>query len=162
MRCSLSIKIILFIISGLLPVNISIAGESSVLQSSEPRAVLRVIHSERLRQIMQRLDSLAYEREHTALDLQYQRERQVRRLITATRELVEKSEQLPALVDDTNISPEDLTIFRAMAAQLYQKTRDLEQSLHRGHKVSVREGYQNLRETCNACHRLFRQDGGGR
>lgn len=133
------------------------ARESTGDQVNETSALLNVIHSEQLRGIMQRLDTLAYEREYTALELQKIRERQIQKLVDVTRELMKSSEQLREIAPDVQVSREDLVTFRAMAAQLHRETLDLEESIQHGYAPELDRGYERMRDTCTACHRLFRE-----
>jgi hypothetical protein len=128
------------------------------LQRADTGAVLNVIHSERLRFIMQQLDILSYDRERTALELQKLQLRQVEALLEAANELLLRSEQLPQIVPDSSLTEGERITFRALAAELYQQTLYINAQYRMGQGANVQLGYRQLHQTCAACHRLFRAD----
>ncbi len=119
------------------------------------KSVLNAIHSDDVRIIMRRLNVLAYEREYTELELEKLRARQIKLLALTAGELAQTAEQLPEDIQN-NLSREDQTTFRAMASQLYSESLRLEEAVEANDHNALNAGYQRLRETCNACHRLFR------
>ena len=119
------------------------------------KSVLNAIHSNDVRIIMRRLNVLAYEREYTELELEKLRARQIKLLAQTAGELAQTAEQLPEDVQK-DLSREDQTTFRAMANQLYSESLQLEEEAAANNYRALNECYQRLRETCNACHRLFR------
>lgn len=131
--------------------------ESSHVQT-ESGTLLKIIHSDRLRQLMLQLDSLVYEREYSELELDRIRRRQISQLVYATRELLDSSRELQDMVPATKLSSEDIDTFRALAAELHQTTLKLEQEVQSGHDREAGALYQRLRITCVACHSLFRGD----
>lgn len=126
------------------------------LQEAGSGAVLNVIHSERLRPIMQRLDSLTYDRERTALELQRLQMQQIEELLDAAGDLLERSTQLLEIAPDSHLTEGDQITFRAMASELYEQTLYINTQYRMGHGDEAWHAYEKLRDTCNACHRLFR------
>ena len=120
------------------------------------KAALNVIHSLKLKTIMGRLNMLAYEREYTELELNQLRAEQIELLIQAANELAQSVENLPDITAGPELSEADRITFRAMAGQLYRETRNLQNAYDAGHLEELEPLYQRLHETCNACHRLFR------
>ena len=119
------------------------------------RIVLNVIHSNNIRTIMRRLNMLAYEREYTDLELEQLFKQQIELFINAASELKDSSENLPNITGN-KLNETDVTTFRAMANQLYWETLKLQEHINSSHYQETRHSYQRLRETCNACHQLFR------
>ena len=105
---------------------------------------------------MGRLNMLAYEREYTELELNQLRAEQIELLIQTASELTQTAENLPNITADPDLSDSDQITFRAMAAQLYRETRNLQEAYDAGQSQALEPAYQRLHETCNACHRLFR------
>ena len=126
------------------------------LLQEKSKSVLNAIHSNDVRIIMRRLNVLAYEREFTELELEKLRARQIKLLAQTAGELAQTAEQLPEDVQK-DLNREDQTTFRAMANQLYSESLRLEKEAEANNYRALNEGYQRLRETCNACHRLFRE-----
>jgi hypothetical protein len=117
---------------------------------------LSTIHSDRLRQIMSRLNELAYEREYTELGLDRLRAKQIDSLVTEAETLVDNADRLPEILTEGELTPEELITFRAVASQLYSEALLIQADIHADSYVNVDEGYRRLRQTCNACHNLFR------
>jgi hypothetical protein len=126
------------------------------LQDSGSGAVLNVIHSDQLRAVMHRLDSLTHDRERTALELQTLQLHHLEQLLQAADDLLERSEQLPDIAPDTDLTDEEVITFRAMASELYEQTLYINTRYRTGHVSEALQAYKDLRKTCAACHRLFR------
>ncbi len=119
------------------------------------KAVLKAVHSGELRQIMRRLNSIAYEREFTQLELDRLRARHIETLVETVGELVRTAETLPEITED-GLNENDLVTFRALANQLYTETTGLRNAVRENNYAAQDAGYRRLRETCTACHNLFR------
>ena len=119
------------------------------------KIVLNIIHSGKIRAIMRRLNMLAYEREYTDLELEQLFRAQVELLISAADDLRDSAENLPNITSN-KLDDTDVTTFRAMASQLYRETLNLQKEINSSHYQEIRLSYQRLRDTCNACHQLFR------
>jgi len=103
---------------------------SQFLPREDSKAILSAVHSEKIRAIIRRLNSLAWDREYTELEIRKMRTEQIELLVQAAEELIASAENLPEITAQDRLSEEEQTTFRAMARQLHQ--------------------------TCNACHNLFR------
>ena len=123
--------------------------------NEENKIVLNVIHSDDIRAIMRRLNLLAYEREYTDLELEQKYREQIELLIQTANKLKDSAENLPNITRN-KINETDITTFRAMANQLYRETLNLQEEINSSHYRGIRLSYQRLRDTCNACHQLFR------
>jgi cytochrome c556 len=119
------------------------------------KSVLKAIHSSELRQIMQRLNSLAYEREYTQLELDRLRARHIESLVETVNELVQTAEKLPEITQG-DLSENDQVTFKALANQLYTETVKLQDAVKENNYSDQNAGYQRLRKTCSACHNLYR------
>ena len=119
------------------------------------KVVLNVIHSDKIRAVMRRLNLLAYEREYTDLELEQLFREQIELLIHAANELKDSAEILPNITS-SKLDDTDVTTFRAMANQLYRETLNIQEHINSSHFQEIRTSYQKLYETCNACHQLFR------
>lgn len=119
------------------------------------RVILNVIHSDKIRAIMRRLNMLAYEREYTDLEIEQLFREQIELLINAANELRDSAENLTNITSN-KLDETDVTTFRAMANQLHRETLNLQEEINSSHYQDIRLSYRRLRETCNACHQLFR------
>ncbi len=104
---------------------------------------------------MRRLDSLAYEREYTALELEGMRASQINQLVDFAAKLAETADKLPQITDQS-LSDEDKITFRAMAKQLHDDTVRLKSKAAAENYRNLNVDYKQLRQTCSSCHRLFR------
>ncbi len=125
------------------------------IKGQDSRAVLNTIHSDELRSIMRRLDALAYEREYTALALQRMRAARISELVEMVGELVNRTEDLPSITPQI-VSEEDRVTFRALAKHLQSQTIDLKNQIEKDNYADMDATYDELRRTCDSCHRLFR------
>lgn len=120
------------------------------------KAVLLSLHNEDIRRIMGRLNTLAYEREFTELELDRMRRENLETLATAAADLVKIAEQLPESIPDNQMSEEEQVTFRAMANQLQDETLRLLDTTATSSYSERQSGYRELEKTCTACHNLFR------
>lgn len=127
------------------------------LKAEQPGAILGAIHSEKIRAIMRRLNSLAYEREYTELRIQQMRAEQIELLVQTAGELARSAGKLPEITAQDRLGEEEQTTFRAMAAQLHRETLKLREYAQNRQYGEMARGYQRLHRTCNACHELFRE-----
>ena len=128
----------------------------SVAGSEQRQPVLHAIYSDQLKNIMLRMNRLVYEREMTLLEVQLAREQHLQQLVDTVSELVRASEGLTDAIPGIELNSEDQVIFRAMANQLKDEARNIENLVKDKNYGAVDPAYQRLNETCNACHSLFR------
>ena len=120
--------------------------------------VLSAIHSEQLQKIMSNLNELAYERERTELGLDRLRAEQIEILAAEAETLAARAGRLTDQLTDTELSEEDRITFSAIANQLQAETLRMRADVRANKFENLSAGYQRLRQTCNACHKLFRGD----
>lgn len=126
------------------------------LSTGGGKAVLHSLHNENLRRIMGRLNTLAYEREYTELELDRLRQENLKALAASVADLVKLADQLPEYFPDDQLSDEEQVTFKAMANQLQDETSQLLDSSSTSTYSSRNTAYRNLAKTCMACHNLFR------
>ena len=114
------------------------------------------MHSDDIRKIMGRLYTLAYEREYTELEIDRIRHENLKALAHAADELVDISGKLPQILPEYQLTDDEVVTFRAMAGQLQAETLHLLDSDATSSYSDFKNGYRKLRQTCNACHNLFR------
>jgi len=139
------------------PVVLAADTSSTENTSSENQALLKSIHSDRVRNIMRRLNSLSYEREITEPELQKIRIRQIKLLLEAADELVAAANESSEILSSNYLNKLDQATFKALANQLQTELKEIRKSARLNHVKQIRKGYQQLRNTCAACHQLFRE-----
>ncbi len=118
------------------------------------KTILHAIHSDEIRNIMQRLDSLVYEREYTELELQKLNKKQIKLLTKEALALSQTAANLPNIDSLNNLSDEDQLTFNAMATELKGIAIELKKESDANHETETL--YIKLQSTCNTCHQLFR------
>lgn len=119
-------------------------------------SILKTIHSDQLRSIMQRLNTLAYDREYTQLEINKLRAIQIDRLVGVASELVSNTNKLTDIAGESGLDEEEQLTFIAMANQLYKEALNLQHDVKSNQKENINASNQRLRDTCNTCHKLFR------
>lgn len=116
------------------------------------KTILKAIHSDQIKNIMQRLDILIYEREYTELELQELNKKQIELLANESVALSKIAANLPKI--DSLLNDEDQLTFNAMANQLRDIAMELKKESDANHETETL--YIKLQSTCNTCHQLFR------
>ena len=134
------------------------AGNGALAGKEPAPPLLHTIHSDQLRQIMLRLNELAYEREYTELSLDRLRAQQIETLVHEARALVDNANRLPDILGEEKLTEEEQITFTAVARQLYSETLQIEADIQANRYDNLTDRYRHLQRICNACHKLFRID----
>jgi cytochrome c556 len=133
-----------------------LAGNSALGESQATMPLLHSIHSDQLRQIMLRLNELAYEREYTELSLDRLRAEQIASLVNEARTLADNASRLSDIAGGERLTEEEQITFTAVARQLYSETLQIQADIKANRYETLPGGYRYLQQTCSACHKLFR------
>lgn len=123
---------------------------------SESKTILNAIHSDDIRNIMRRLRILIYDREYTELELRKLSNNQIELLAVEANILAQTAENSSNIASLKNLNDEDQLTFSAMANQLHDISLELQQEAKANHQQALDAAYLKLQNTCNTCHRLFR------
>jgi len=134
------------------------AGNGALRDKESATPLLHTIHSDQLRQIMVRLNELAYEREYTELSLDRLRAEQIESLVHEARTLVDNASRLSDIPNEEKLTEEEQITFTAVARQLYSETLQIQADIKANRFENLQGSYRYLQQTCNACHKLFRID----
>ncbi len=118
------------------------------------KTILNAIHSDEIKSIMRRLNTLIYEREYTELELQELNKKQIELLAKEAVALNQTATNLPNIDSLKNLSDEDQLTFNAMVNQLKEFAIELKKESDANHETETI--YIKLQSTCNTCHQLFR------
>lgn len=143
-------SVIFFTASSSLPAH----GASEKLETG--KTILNAIHSDEVKNIMRRLNSLVYEREYTELEIKKLRMKQIELLSKAANALKETADTIPNIDSLKNLNEEDQIAFNAMANQLKELSQKLKRETETNHQKNLDATYIELQDTCNKCHLLFR------
>ncbi len=122
------------------------------------KTLLEAIHNDEIRSIMRQLNTLAYEREYTELELRKLNKRQVELLVKEAAALADTTANLTNITSFKNQDDETQLAFNAMVNQLQNISEELRNATENNHQDEIDTAYIKLQETCNTCHTLFREE----
>jgi CBS-domain-containing membrane protein len=122
------------------------------------KTLLEAIHNDEIRSIMRQLNTLAYEREYTELELRKLNKRQVKLLVKEAAALADTTANLTNITSFKNLDDETQLAFNAMVNQLQNISEELRNATENNHQDEIDTAYIKLQETCNTCHTLFREE----
>lgn len=124
--------------------------------AEEAYPILHAVSSQELRDIMRRMNQLVYEREMTALQIQAIHTKRHKELVDTVSDLVNSTDDLTKALPGLNMEKHDQITFKAMASQLLKEAKKIKRFAEENDHNAINSVYQDLDDTCNACHRLFR------
>jgi cytochrome c556 len=136
--------------------NISLFAEEVSSNKSESNTILNAIHSDDIRNIMRRLRMLIYDREYTELELRKLSSDQIKLLAEETNILAQTAENISNIASLKNLNDEEQLTFSAMANQFHDISMELQREAKANHQQTLDTAYLKLQNTCNTCHKLFR------
>ena len=125
-------------------------------RTTDDKTLLSAVHSDEIRSIMRRIRILIFDREYTELELRKLTGKQFQLLVKEVKVLTEAATNMPNIESLKGLDDEEQVIFNAMANQLYEIARELEHNSETHYQESLDASYIKLQETCNTCHRIFR------
>ncbi|MBT7950748.1 MAG: cytochrome c [Gammaproteobacteria bacterium] len=126
------------------------------IRAEETYPILHAISSKELRDIMRRMNQLVYEREMTALQTQTIHTKRHKELVDTASDLVNSTDDLTKALSGLNMEKQDQITFKAMAKQLLEEAKNIKRVAEENDHNAINSVYQDLDNTCKACHRLFR------
>lgn len=149
------IKILFIFIIMMANSTLSFSDETSPV-SNESKTLLSEVHSDEIRSIMRRIRILIYDREYTELELRKLTNKQLGLLVNEIKHLTIAAKNIPNIKSLNDLDEEEQVTFSAMANQLYESVIELQHNSKTSHQQSLTDSYIKLQETCNTCHRIFR------
>jgi len=133
----------------------TIRSESETLQLTE-QPIPHAVSSDRLQDIMRRLNQLTYEKELSAMEIEDIRIRHVQLLVATVEELVVAAEELIDAIPGLSMSFDEQLVFRDMASQLQNEAYNVWYLAEEKDFTGMELAYQRMNNTCDTCHQLFR------
>ena len=118
--------------------------------------LIHVIISDRIREIMQKLNQLMNERGMSALQIMEYRVEYLKDLIITSNQLVNAAENMTDAIPGVRIEPQNQVTFEALAKQLQEQAINIAFLAEQTDEEGLEPAYQRMSQTCNACHALFR------
>lgn len=119
-------------------------------------ASLHAVEDARLREVMSEFNSLMFEQMYTELELDQQRRLKARSIARAAANLNRTVGELPKILFNLQLTPDEQDIFRGLAADLQDQAQVLEKRAESGDMEALKPMIYRMNATCNACHSLFR------
>lgn len=117
-----------------------------------------LIRSERLRQIMHRLDSVIYERESTALDVDAARIRRAAEIAGILSTMTDEIIGLATIDTSLNLSAREQALFVQYATELGEYSTTFSGISETRKVETFVPAINQVMQTCNVCHGLFRDN----
>ena len=114
--------------------------------------------NDKLRFIMLKLQSELNSSRHQDLSQDQPFNDNIQDLISITESLIENTDFMKTGSPDLNLDEKELKIFQSMAHQLHADALNLYQVTNEHEYQRIETAYQQLRQTCTSCHRLFRDE----
>ncbi len=122
----------------------------------EGEARLHAVHSEELLATMQRLNMLVRNREAPVRETDEWRMEYLQSLIDLAGEVTISAEELGKSGVEKEMDRNEQAVFHTLADRLYVEAANIEVQARHSNFMQLEDAYNRLDETCNACHRLFR------
>ena len=147
---------LLFIVVIAMTFSTSSYSDESASHPTEEKTLLSEVHSDEIRSIMRRIRILIFDREYTELELRKLTSKQLKLLVNEIQSLTKAASNMPDIESLKGLNDEEQVTFNAMANQLYETVRELQHNIESHHQGTMNDSYIKLQETCNTCHRIFR------
>ena len=135
----------------------SSAGQSTTESPEEAnKPMTHAVSSEKLKDVMHRLNQLTFEKELAPMQLKEVRDRNIQELVSAIDELLVTAQELTDAVPGFRMTPEERDTFIEMAWRLKSEAYRLRYTAEVGNNEELDLAYQRLDHTCLTCHQLFR------
>lgn len=121
-----------------------------------PKPMAHAVSSEKLKDIMHRLNQLTYEKELAPMQLKEVREKHIQELMITIDELLAAAEELTDALPGFSMAPEEQETFMEMARRLKSEAYRIRYTAEVGSNEEMDLAYQRLNHTCVTCHHLFR------
>ena len=118
--------------------------------------LIHVIISDRIQEIMKHLNELVNARGMTALQIMELRVKHLNDLIATIDQLVAAADNLTEAIPGIRLDPESKITFEAMAKKLQFEAAGLKTMAEETNYAGMEPAYRRLKNTCDACHQLFR------
>ena len=149
-------KIVLFLsVFILLGCEVKQTAQYQLLDTGKPAS--HAIQSERLRAVMIELNDLMFEHMLTEVQIDRQRRFRTEEIVTVAEKLLETVRYIPDALPTLNLNKNEQHIFLEMSKKLNQQVSLLKQDAENNHVDAIPKRANQIIETCNACHHVFRQ-----
>lgn len=133
------------------------AGQAGLPDTGQP--ALHAVSDTRLRELMDQMNSLMFERFLTEPDIDRERRIYAQKIADAADKLGSTVDAILARLPALNLKPDEQVTFRALAGKLREQADALNTQARLNHIDSIEPMLDQMTATCSSCHTLFRKIG---
>ena len=123
------------------------------------KPALHAINDARLRELMDQMNSLVFERFMAEPDIDRERRQYALKIADAANELGSTVGSILSRLPALNLNPDEQTAFRALAVKLREQADTLKLQAKLNHIDAIEPTLNQTAATCSSCHALFRKLG---
>ncbi|ANE54307.1 MULTISPECIES: cytochrome c [Methylomonas] len=120
---------------------------------------LHAVRDGKLRELMDRMDSLMQERFMTETQIDMQRRKYARQIAETAQSLAANVDAITASLPGLNLTADEQVAFRALAAKLRSEMDLLQRQAESNLIDQINDNLHEINTTCTSCHALFRKLG---
>lgn len=117
---------------------------------------LHALHEERLRNLMQEMNNLMFDRIRTELEIDRERRKHALAIAKSAGQLASAIDAIVEEMPKLDLTVSEQTAFKALASKLHRQTELLQDQANRNHIDAIPGTLQQMTLTCTSCHQLFR------
>jgi hypothetical protein len=121
------------------------------------KPALHAVSDARLRELMDRMNTLMFERFMAEPDIDRERRLYAVQIADAASQLGSTVEVILSRLPALNLSSEEQTVFRALAGKLHEQAETLQAQAKLNRIDSIEQTLNQTSATCSSCHALFRK-----
>lgn len=118
---------------------------------------LHAVRDGKLRELMDRMDSLMHERFMTETQIDAERRKYARQIAETAQSLSANVDTIIASLPGLNLTADEQIAFRALAAKLRSEMGLLQRQAESNRTDQISDNLHEINTTCTACHALFRK-----
>jgi len=126
------------------------------LQSNTDQTALHSIQSKQLRVLMRELNDLMFERMLNEIQIDRQRRYHTKEIVDVADNLLHTIKYIPNALADLSLEKEEQKVFLGLNEKLKHQVLLLKQEAENNHVDAIPDRADQIIETCNACHHVFR------
>lgn len=120
---------------------------------------LHAVSDARLRQLMDQINGLMFDRFKTEPDIDRERRNYALKMADAADKLGSTVDVILSRLPALNLNPDEQTAFRALAGKLRAQASILNTQAKLNHIDAIEPTLEQITATCSSCHSLFRKFG---
>jgi len=120
------------------------------------KTALHSIQSKQLRVLMRELNDLMFERMLNEVQIDRQRRYRTKEIVDVANKLLHTIKYIPNALSELSLDKEDQKIFLGLNKKLKHQVLLLKQEAENNYVDAIPKTTDQIIETCNACHYIFR------